>query len=117
MKSRSNSESAVTKRLLKALPKYVKLFRNNVGLFKTHDNRKIKTGLCNGSSDFIGWTVTEITEDMVGDHVAVFTAVEVKGEGGRPSKEQVHFIKRVQEAGGIAGVCWNVNDLKKLIDS
>lgn len=50
-----------------------RLFRNNVGLFKTIDGRIIKTGLHNGSSDLIGWTQVKITPDMVGKTVAILT--------------------------------------------
>ena len=40
--------------------------------------RQIKYGLCNGSSDLIGWTPITITPDMIGKKIAVFTAIEVK---------------------------------------
>jgi hypothetical protein len=41
---------------------------------------------------------------MVGQKLAVFTAVEVKKKGKKPSKEQKQFIKIVNDAGGIAKV-------------
>jgi hypothetical protein len=37
----------------------------------------LKYGLCLGSSDLIGWTIREITPDMVEKKVAVFTAIQV----------------------------------------
>ncbi len=65
----------------------------------------ITMGLKRGSSDLIGWTPIEITEAMIGAKVAVFTAIECKrSRGGKTSADQQHFIKRVKQAGGIAGV-------------
>jgi hypothetical protein len=52
----------------------------------------------------IGWTEKEITPEMVGRKVAIFTALEVKTPTGRASKEQINFIRVVREAGGIAGI-------------
>ena len=51
-------------------------------------------GLCVGSADLIG-----IQKDT-----GKFFAVEVKTMKGRPSKEQVEFIERVNARGGIAGI-------------
>lgn len=64
----------------------------------------IRAGLCEGSSDLIGWKSVMVTPDMVGKRVALFTAVEVKTPTGRPTKEQLNFIQRIKEAGGIAGI-------------
>ena len=80
-----------------------KLFRNNVGLFKTIDGRTVRTGLCKGSSDIIGWTSLEVTPEMVGMNVALFTAIEVKDKS-KATEEQLHFISVVKDAGGIAGI-------------
>lgn len=88
-----------------------RLFRNNVGLFKTADGRKIKTGLCNGSSDLIGWTPVTITPSMVGQTVAIFLAVEVKSATGELEPDQKDFIRSVRSAGGIAGVAVSPEEL------
>jgi hypothetical protein len=57
-----------------------------------------------GTSDLIGWTTVEITPEMVGHHVAVFTAIETKESGGgNKREEQINFVDRVRAAGGIAG--------------
>ena len=94
----------------------VRIFRNNTGMAWQGDTvrkgsvliiqnpRPLQAGLCEGSSDLIGWTSMEITPEMVGKKVAIFTALEVKSGKGRPSDEQRNFIQRVQEAGGIATV-------------
>ncbi len=75
------------------------------GAIKIENARPITMGLTKGSSDLIGWTPVEITQDMVGTRVAVFTAIEGKrSKGGVTTPEQKQFNKRVREAGGIAGV-------------
>lgn len=59
----------------------------------------------NGTADLIGWTSIEITPEMVGQKVAVFTSVETKrSEGGRTSPEQMKWCDQVTRAGGIAFV-------------
>jgi hypothetical protein len=64
----------------------------------------ITMGLCEGSSDLIGWVSREITQDMVGKRVAQFLAIETKSKSGRPSDEQKNFIAAVKKAGGAAGI-------------
>lgn len=80
-----------------------------------HDARPVNFGLCVGSSDVIGWMPRRVTNDMVGQFVAVFTAVEVKNLRGRPTPEQDNFIKRVQHAGGYAGVARSAEDALQII--
>ncbi len=96
-----------------------RVFRQNTGMGwvgkvarKTKDEitlrnyRPLHAGMCVGSSDIIGWTPVVITPEMVGRTVAVFTAIESKGEGGGASDEQENFIARISEAGGIAAVAF-----------
>lgn len=91
------------------------LFRNNVGqgwvgqiVEKTPTRitlanfRPLHAGLVRGSSDLIGWTTVTITPEMVGQKIAVFTAIEAKTPGDTLKANQKNFIKRVKEAGGIA---------------
>ncbi len=108
-------ESILLRSVLSSAPYYKSvLFRNNVGLFSTINKvgsqRMVRTGLCKGSSDGIGWTERVITEGMVGKKIAIFTAIETKSEKGKATVEQKEFINRVLEAGGIAGI---VRDLDK----
>lgn len=57
-----------------------------------------------GTADLNGWTTIEITPEMVGRKIAVYTALETKESGGgQQRKEQINFIQRVRQAGGIAG--------------
>lgn len=59
----------------------------------------------NGACDLPGWTSLEITPEMVGCKVAVFTSIECKRtKGGHASDDQLKWMAAVQRAGGIAGV-------------
>lgn len=79
--------------------------------------RVLRAGLINGSSDLIGWTKKTITPDMVGQDVAIFTAIEVKTPRGRVSKDQLKFIENVKKAGGIAGVAKTAEDAVNLLNN
>lgn len=104
-----------------------RLFRNNTGMawqgkvrknrdgsITISDPRPLHAGLVVGGSDLIGWTPVRITQEMVGDTVAVFTAVEVKA-GTKPTVEQLAFIEAVKKAGGRAGVARSDADLTAII--
>ncbi len=88
------------------------MHRNNIGqYFDPKTNRPIRYGVCNpGGSDLIGWTPVQITPDMVGKTVAVFTAVEVKTPNGKPTEHQLNFITQVLRAGGFAGIARSPGD-------
>ena len=89
----------------------VRLFRNNCGALKDADGRLIRFGVANpGGSDLIGWRSVTVTPDMVGQKIAVFLAIEVKGERGRATDEQRRFIDRVRLDGGLAGIARTVGD-------
>lgn len=77
--------------------------------------RPLRAGLREGSSDLIGWRTVTITPDMVGQRVAVFAAVEVKSETGRPTREQVQFLDVVRDAGGFAGIARSVADAREIL--
>lgn len=114
MKSRSNEAKVLKNILMKCSKGFTRLFRNNVGLFKTRDGRMVKTGLCKGSSDLVGWTTIKVHPEMVGMELAIFTAIEVKDKG-KPTKEQLHFIDVVHKAGGIAGIARSVEDAEAIL--
>jgi|LakMenEpi03Aug12_release.lakeMendotaPanAssembly.Ray.scaffolds.fasta_scaffold45299_10 hypothetical protein len=95
-------EANLIKKYLLSLPDNTRLFRNNVGLATTRNGHTIRYGLCTGSSDLIGWTTREITPEMVGQKVAIFTAVELKTKNVRVTPEQWIFLEQVKKAGGIA---------------
>lgn len=91
-----------------------RLWRNNVGALRDQRGQLVRYGLCPGSSDLIGLRTITITPDMVGQQVAVFTAVEVK-DRGRPTDQQQAFITMVQMAGGLAGVARSVPDALSIL--
>jgi hypothetical protein len=96
-----------------------RLFRNNVGVaIENHHGikRRIRYGLCPGSSDLIGWKTITVTPDMVGQRLAIFTAVEVKSDGGRVSSGQRNFIDCVIDAGGRAGVARSVDQAREIVE-
>jgi len=53
---------------------------------------------------------------MVGQTIAQFTALEVKRQGGKPTGEQVRFIKAVQAAGGLAGVVTSADEALAMLE-
>lgn len=97
-----------------------RLFRNDNGVGyvggtvkRTEDGKRvliggrpIKYGLQPGSGDLIGWTPVEITLEMVGETVAVFTSIEAKTEGDTVKRDQYAWARRVRHVGGIARITW-----------
>jgi hypothetical protein len=70
-----------------------------------------------GACDLPGWTTVEITPEMVGRKVAVFTSIECKAsKGGRVTPEQKNWMDQVIKAGGIAGVARSPEEGKKIIE-
>ena len=106
-----------------------RLFRNNSGVLMNPAKIPVRFGLGNESkklnkkiksSDLIGITPIEITPEMVGKTVGVFTAYEVKPVGfkkretySEKSREfgQNNFINLIKKFGGIAGFTTNDYDV------
>ena len=100
-------EAEIQRDIMLAAPSVgCRLLRNNVGTLKDATGRHVSYGVGGtGGADLIGWTVV--------DGRAVFTAIEVKRPGGKkPTPEQVAFVTAVHTAGGIAAVCYSVEDFK-----
>jgi len=97
-----------------ALP-LVRIWRNNTGKLRDRHGRMIEFGLCPGSSDLIGATTITITPEMVGRKIAIFTAIEVKSDTGKPSREQQTFIDVLRDRGARAGVARSVDDAMGII--
>lgn len=107
------------------------LLRNNSGACIDETGRLVRYGLGNiskqhqegiASSDLIGITQVTITPDMVGQTLGVFTAVEVKKEAWKASKEptgrelaQLNFINWIRSLGGFAGFANDVDKLKDIL--
>lgn len=81
-------------------------FRCNVGKVKTADNRWLDTGLPKGHSDIYG--VLPKTGQII--------YIEVKKSGGKPTTEQLNFIKAMKKQGAIAGICYSVQDVEVLLN-
>lgn len=77
--------------------------------------RPFSTGLPPGFSDLFGLVPVVITPEMVGQTVAVFTALEVKDKANA-SDEQSNFIKAVNDNGGRAGVVRSIEDALRIVD-
>lgn len=57
-----------------------------------------------GTLDLNGYITVEITPEMVGSKIAVYSVFDAKrSEGGKRTQEQQETIDRVNAAGGIAG--------------
>ena len=63
----------------------------------------------------IGYRRVRVTEEMVGQEIAQFAAVEVKTPKGRVKPEQQQFINHVLSAGGVAGIARSVDEAQKLL--
>jgi len=128
-----NAETVLGKQVLLAVGSRpgVTLFRNNTAMgwagkvIRSYKNgskeianaNPLHAGLCVGSSDYIGLVTIEITPDMVGKKVAVFTALETKTDTGEERRKQELFIKAVRRAGGIAGFVRSIADAITLVTS
>lgn len=111
------SEAAIMAEIRLALAERgLLMFRNNTGRLKNDKGQLVQFGLAVGSSDLIGLTPVVITPEFVGRTLAVFTAIEVKNERGKPTDAQERFIERVIDLGGIAGVARSVNDAMDIIE-
>lgn len=93
-----------------------RLWRNNVGRFELKDGRWIQTGLCVGSADTIGFHSVVVTPAMVGQRVAIFTAIETKAKGEKPDAHQKRFLDLVRDQGGIAGVAYHRRDVAAIVN-
>lgn len=66
--------------------------------------RPFNTGLPPGFADTFGLTPVVVTQDMVGQKIGVFHAIEYKDAKGRVSTKQASFLQAVRSHGGRAGV-------------
>lgn len=76
--------------------------------------RPLHAGLCEGSSDLIGWTPILITPEMIGRTMAIFTAWEIKQmiQGAKVTLKQKSFIEAVTLAGGLGAVVRSEQDIE-----
>ena len=118
-------EADVLRSVMRLSTGAVRLFRNNVGVFwggkvervrstcrvevtpadvVIRNARPVSCGLQEGSGDLIGWRTIEVTPDMVGQRLAVFTSLEVKSGSGRVRPGQRVWQDVVRAMGGTAAV-------------
>jgi hypothetical protein len=93
----------------------VRLWRNNVGALRDQRGRLVSYGLCPGSSDLIGLRRLQVTPEHLGQELAVFCALEIKSQQGRPTAEQQRFLALVQAMGGLAGVIRTPEEARALL--
>lgn len=89
----------------------MRLFRNQVGFYRLADGRKLRSGLCKGSADLVGWREIVITPEMVGRTIAQFVSVEAKDEDGAATPAQKRWAAAVARAGGDARVVRSEEEL------
>lgn len=93
-------------------PENVRLFKSRAGFawqgkstrkgrFLVIENPIPFHGMPDGFPDICGWTEITITPDMVGQNIAVFTAVEVKTGNQKLEKLQRGFRDLIVRMGGI----------------
>lgn len=96
---RNPETNIMNKIMLKMSEKGWLVWRNQVGLFKTMDGtRTVPIGV-KGSADIFSVKPTVITQDMVGQTVGIFVAVEVKTATGRQSEPQKNWQKVAESKG------------------
>jgi len=112
---RETKESEVQREIMKFLRlRGCCVFKHrNVGIYIAKKNKYIP--LADGEkgiSDIIGY---------IGDGTSRFIACEVKRRGktpckdGKPSKEQLEFIQKVKDKGGLACVAYDLDDVINML--
>jgi hypothetical protein len=54
---------------------------------------------------------------MAGRTLAVFTGVELKAPGEKPSEEQMRFLRELAEAGGVSGWASSLEDALEIFQA
>lgn len=86
------------------LSKYGVVVRMNSGVFLTADGRPVKSGV-SGIPDLL----------FIGKG-GITAWIEVKTDKGRPSEEQVNFIKMLRDHGHRAGIARSVADALEILE-
>jgi hypothetical protein len=92
----------------------VRLWRNNTGALRDPRGQLVRFGLCEGSSDLIGYRSVTITPEMVGKRLAVLVAIEVKAAAGRATPAQTAFLEHLCAAGAMAGIARSIDDARRI---
>ena len=92
-----------------------RMLKNNRGTVILENARPLHAGLMKGSADLIGWQSVEVTPEMVGKRIAIFTSVEVKGKGTRTTPEQLVWRQNVSDAGGNNVIARSLEDVEQML--
>ena len=95
------TETDLQNQIKMALSPYGVVIRQNTGNFQLKDGRRIMCGV-KGLSDLL----------FIGNNRVAF--IEVKTETGKPTQEQLNFIRRMQELGHSAGIARSTEDALRL---
>ena len=89
----------------------VLIWRQQSGVFRsmTDPSRIVRVGTV-GMSDALAVVEVEVTPEMVGKRVAVFTSCETKTATGGIREEQRNWQRFVNEAGGVAVIVRSLED-------
>lgn len=68
-----------------------------------------------GMADLVGWTPVVVTPEMVGQTVAIYSAVEIKAGADRLREGQPEFLAAVKKMGGRAGVARTPEDAVRIV--
>lgn len=96
------TETDIQNEIRKALSEYGIVIRMNTGNFQLADGRRIVCGV-KGLSDLL----------FIGNNGRC-AFIEVKSENGKPTPEQLNFIRRVRKLGHLAGIARNVEEAKEI---
>ena len=123
-KGSSAAHTKLLKECLVALGKKFstgRFFRNEVGegwffppwmrVFSQEDKRYLVYCLSPDTPDIVGFTEIEVTLDMVGKKLAVFTGYEIKTGNAVQTSGQKNFQKILESMGGRYIVVRSVGDL------
>ena len=95
------TETDLQNQIRMALSPYGVVIRQNTGNFQLKYGRRIMCGV-KGLSDLL----------FIGQNRVAF--IEVKTETGKPTQEQLNFIRRMQELGHSAGIARSTEDALRL---
>lgn len=100
-----NRETVLMNQIMAALAGTCRLFRINVGKFRTKDGRIISTGVPAGFSDLFGVRIS--------DGRAVF--IEVKTDTGKPTARQKKFLAAMRKVNALAGIARSVEEAIEIV--
>jgi len=79
----------------------IELLRANAGKFRSLYGNQIIEGFPQGFPDYVGYRSVVVTEDMVGQTVAIFAAAEIKAKTDTRTEQQRKWADKLREAGAL----------------